>query len=116
MATSLKRGKETPEYQAMVECNDYITNGLKANLVTMSAALHRKHLIPQSVDEEIIEQADGIDSLHKAAKLRELVTHKVQEDVVMFKTFLEILEQNEAEGLAKILKDKCVELQGMNIL
>lgn len=106
-----KRGKDTAEYQTMVDCNNVITNSFKANLVSISEVLHREGFIPKAVAEEMGE-VSGLSRRDKAAKLRNLITDKVEQDVVMFYRFCDILKKNEAGDVAEILTQQFAELQG----
>lgn len=108
---AIEHGKTTAEYRTMVDKDGDITNSLKANLRCMSSALHKEDFIPKAVVEEMAEVV-GKTMGDKASQLTGLVADKVERDVRMFDKFCKILDNNEDPGMADILRQYCLGLQG----
>ena len=93
----------------MIEYNTAITNALSANLTGMGEALNKSALIPRNVAQEA-NQPTGMTYEEKAAKMRNIVTDKVELNPDRFNDFCDVLEKNEQGELATTLRDYCTSL------
>ena len=97
------------EYETLVECSEKLRVAVQNSLTSLSCHLLEKHLITPEHDNELRNGRTG--EPERAARLVELVRHKVELDHENYYTFVSILEADSGyyNEILKFVKSKLEE-------
>ena len=111
-AEAVTSTSNTFEYQTIISCTTKLRDAVCNNLVRLSGCLLEKGLISQHNDSELrnryVEEAD------RAARLVEMIQHKVKLDRCNYVKFTSILEEDSHHysDILRILKEALAIMQG----
>ena len=88
-------GKNTPEYQTVVELVETLRLAVKANLTTLGGALMSSGLI-SSDNESSLRNSNQSES-QRAARCVELVQEMIEQDTSNYHQFIRVLESNKLQ-------------------